>query len=248
VTSRDDPHQAEPADRTAAGGYRQHRFRRPPGATEILLIRHGESQPAFPDKPFPLTDGRADPGLAPEGVEQAQRIAGRLAAQHIDAIYVTSLRRTAQTAEPLAQRLGLVPSVERQLREVGLGDWEGGVYRERVAQNGPTVQRMLDEGRWDVIPGAEPADEFAGRVRDAIERLAAAHPDQRLAVFTHGGVIGQAMALASSARVFAFIGADNGSISHLVVRGSDWVVRGFNDTAHLHAAGPALSRTVPAAS
>jgi 2,3-bisphosphoglycerate-dependent phosphoglycerate mutase len=248
VTSRDDPHQAELADRTPEGGYRQHRFRRPPGATEILLIRHGESQPAFPGKPFPLTDGRADPALAPEGVEQAQRIADRLATQHIDAIYVTSLRRTAQTAEPLARRLGLVPNVERQLREVGLGQWEGGVYRERVAQNGPTVRRMLDEGRWDVIPGAEPAGEFAGRVRDAIERLAAAHPDQRLAVFTHGGVIGQAMALASSARVFAFIGADNGSISHLVVRGGDWVVRGFNDTAHLDRASPALSRTVPAAS
>ena len=236
---------------TPEGGYRQHRFRRPPGATEILLIRHGESQPAFPGKPFPLTDGRADPGLAPEGVEQAQRIADRLASRRIDAIYVTSLRRTAQTADPLARRLGLVPNVERQLREVGLGEWEGGVYRERVAQNGPTVRRMLDEGRWDVIPGAEPAGEFAGRVRDAIERLAAAHPDQRLAVFTHGGVIGQAMALASSARVFAFIGADNGSISHLVVRGSDWVVRGFNDTAHLDPVDPAdaaLSRTVPAAS
>jgi probable phosphoglycerate mutase len=64
-------------------------------------------------------------------------------------------------------------------------------------------------------------------------------------VVTHGGVIGQALALASGSRVFAFIGADNGSISHLVVRGSQWVVRGFNDTAHLDAA---FSRTVTAAS
>ena len=239
MTSRDDPRQpdiaesAESADTEAEAGYRQHRFVTPPGATELLLIRHGESQPAFPDRPFPLTDGRADPGLAPQGVEQAQRVADRLATQRIDAIYVTSLRRTAQTAEPLARRLGLVPNVERQLREVGLGDWEGGLYRKRVAENGPLVQRMLAEGRWDVIPGAESAGEFAARVRDAIERLAAAHPDQRLAVVTHGGVIGQAMALASGSRVFAFIGADNGSISHLVVRGSHWTVRGFNDTAHL---------------
>lgn len=230
---------------TADGGYRQHRFIPPPGSCELLLIRHGESQPAFPDRPFPLTDGRADPGLAPEGVEQALRVADRLSTQRIDAIYVTSLRRTAQTAEPLARRLGLVPKAERQLREVGLGEWEGGLYRKRVAENGPVARRMLAEGRWDVIPGAEPAEEFAGRVRSGIERLAAAHPDQRLAVVTHGGVIGQAMALASGARVFAFIGADNGSISHLVVHGSEWVVRGFNDTAHLD---PAFSRTVPAAS
>jgi probable phosphoglycerate mutase len=221
---------------TADGGYRQHRFVPPPGACEILLVRHGESQPAFRDEPFPLTDGRADPGLAPEGAEQARRVADRLGAERIDAIYVTSLSRTVQTAEPLARRLGLAPRVERQLREVGLGEWEGGAYRERVAENGPTVKRMLAEGRWDVIPGAESADELAARVRDAIERLAAAHPGERVAVFTHGGVIGQAMALASGGRVFAFIGADNGSISHLVVRGGDWVVRGFNDTAHLQPA------------
>ena len=227
----------------AQSSYRQLRFTPPPGSCEILLIRHGESEPANPDRPFPMTDGRGDPGLTPEGAEQGQLLAGRLAGQHIDAIYVTSLRRTAQTAAPLASRLGLVPKVERQLREVGLGDWEGGLYRKQVAENGPVVQRMLAEGRWDVIPGAEPAAEFAARVRDAIERLAAAHPGQRLAVFTHGGVIGQAMALASGSRPFAFIGADNGSVSHLVVAGGQWIIRRFNDTAHLD---PAFTRAATA--
>lgn len=221
--------------------YRQHRYTPPPGATELLLIRHGESQPAVPGQPFPLTDGRADPGLAPGGAEQARLVASRLAGQQIDGIYVSSLRRTVQTAQPLARRLGLAPNVERQLREVGLGEWEGGLYRQRLAENGPLVRRMLAEERWDVIPGAEPAREFADRVRDAIERLAAAHPGQRLAVFTHGGVIGQIVALASGARLFAFIGADNGSVSHVVVHGSQWVVRGFNDTAHLD---PQFGRTV----
>jgi 2,3-bisphosphoglycerate-dependent phosphoglycerate mutase len=159
-------------------------------------------------------------------------VAQRLARQRIDAIYVTSLRRTAQTAQPLARRLGLVPNVEPHLREVGLGHWETS-YRQKVAENGPLVQGVLAEGRWDIIPGAEPAAEFAARVRDAIDRMAAAHPGQRLAVFTHGGVIGQAMALASGSRVFAFIGADNGSVSHLVISGSQWIIRGFNDIAHL---------------
>jgi len=224
--------------RTRQTGYRQHRFVPPPGACEILLVRHGESQPAYPGSPFPLTDGRADPELAPEGAEQAERVAQRLAGQRIDAIYVTSLRRTEQTAQPLARRLGLVPNVERQLREVGLGEWES-IYRLKVAENGPLAQRVWAEGRWDVIPGAEPAAEFAARVRGALERLAAAHPGQRLAVFTHGGVIGQAMALASGSRVFAFIGADNGSVSYLVITGGEWIIRGFNDTAHLDPAfGP----------
>ena len=226
---------AVPGARTRQAGYRQHRFTPPSGSCEILLVRHGESQPAYPGSPFPLTDGRADPELAPEGAGQAERVAQRLAAQRIDAIYVTSLRRTAQTARPLGQRLGLVPNVERELREVGLGDWER-IFRQKVAENGPLVRRMWAEGRWDVIPGAESAAEFAARVRGAIERIAAAHPDQRVAVFTHGGVIGQAMALASDSRVFAFIGADNGSVSHLVIADGQWIIRGFNDTAHLEPA------------
>lgn len=189
------------------------------------------------DTPFPLTDGRADPALDPNGAEQAELVAARLAAgAAIDAIYVTSLRRTVQTAAPLARLTGLVPRIEPDLREVGLGDWEGGLYRKMVAESHPVAVTMRAEERWDVIPGAEPSAEFTARVRGAVTRLAAAHPGQRLAVFTHGGVIGQLIALASGSRRFAFIGADNGSLSQLVVHGDEWVVRGFNDTAHL---GPA---------
>ena len=53
-------------------------------------------------------------------------------------------------------------------------------------------------------------------------------------MFTHGGVIGEVFAQASrSVERFAFLGADNGSISHLVLHGDHWIVRRFNDTAHL---------------
>ncbi len=72
------------------------------------------------------------------------------------------------------------------------------------------------------------------RVNRAITRIAQRHPDQCVAVFTHGGVIAQALAHASSSRPFAFLGADNGSISHLVVADERWIVRRFNDTSHLH--------------
>lgn len=213
--------------------YRQPRFQPPPGATELLLIRHGESQPARPGQSFPLVDGHGDPDLAPDGHDQARRVADRLSTERVDAIYVTPLRRTAQTAAPLARRLGLTPRVEAGLREVRLGAWEGGLYRQMVASNHPTAQRMWAEERWDVIPDAEPADEFVARVRQAVDRLAADHPDQRLAVFTHGGVIGQTLALAARSRPFAFVGADNASISHLVVTDQRWIIRRYNDTAHL---------------
>ncbi|MBI2709438.1 MAG: histidine phosphatase family protein [Actinobacteria bacterium] len=214
--------------------YRQARFTPPPGACEVLLVRHGESEPARPEEPFPLVDGHGDPALHRVGRVQAERVADRLEHEPLAAIYVTTLRRTVQTAEPLAARLGLEPRVERDLREVHLGAWEGGSFRQHVAESHPLVQKMLAEQRWDVIPDAEPADQFAARVRAGLERVAAAHPDQTVAVVTHGGVIGQVLADASGSRAFAFTGADNASISHLVVLpGGRWVVRRYNDTAHL---------------
>jgi 2,3-bisphosphoglycerate-dependent phosphoglycerate mutase len=216
-----------------AASYRQNRFHLPPGATEILLVRHGESEPASLAAPFPLVDGRSDPALAPEGREQAKRVAIRLADIGVDAICVTNLRRTAETAAPLAARLGLTPQVEPGLREVGLGEWEGGLFRKMVAENDPTAVRMWAEESFAVIPGAEAAAGFADRVRAAIGRVVAAHPGQRVAVFTHGGVIGQVLALATGSRPFAFITSDNASISRLVVAGERWIVRGFNDIAHL---------------
>jgi 2,3-bisphosphoglycerate-dependent phosphoglycerate mutase len=216
--------------------YRQYRFSLPPGATDLLIVRHGESAAARVDRPAPRADGHSDPPLAPEGVEQAGRLAERLAHEHIDAIYVTSLQRTVQTAAPLARRLGLEPAVEADLREVFLGEWEGVAFRKYVAEGHPTAVQMFLEKRWDVIPGAESNDVFAGRVRAGMERIIARHPGERVVVVVHGGVIGQMMSLASGAPAFSFLGADNASVTQIVAMPQPWVIRRFNDTAHLDAA------------
>jgi probable phosphoglycerate mutase len=213
--------------------YRQLRFAPPPGATELLLVRHGESAPAVEGRPFDLVDGHGDPDLSPEGREQAVKVCARLAGEGVDAIYVSKLRRTAQTAHALAEALDLPLTVDPDLHEVFLGDWEGGAFRQKVAEADPIAVRMIEEERWDVIPNAEPAADFAARLRRAVTRIAAAHPDQRVAVFVHGGVIGQILAQATGSRPFALGGADNASISHLVVTGDRWVLRRFNDTTHL---------------
>jgi probable phosphoglycerate mutase len=198
-----------------------------------LLVRHGQSRAYVHGTLFDLVDGQGDPPLSAAGEQQARKVGGRLAERGVDAIYVSTMRRTAQTAAPLADELGLAPSVDAGLREVHLGEWEGGVFRKNVAEGHPIALRMMTEERWDVIPGAEPADAFAGRVRAAIERIAASHPGQCVAAFTHGGVIGQALALATASRPFAFTGAENASISRLVITSERWIVRGYNDTAHL---------------
>jgi probable phosphoglycerate mutase len=223
----------------------QSRFRLPAGATDVLLIRHGESAPMPADDTFERNAaGQADPRLSEEGRAQAELLARRLgdpeAAVGIDAIYVSSLRRTAETAAPLVARLGLTPKVDADLREIFLGEWEGGTFRRLVAEKDPRMRRLWHEGRWDVVPGAESGEAFAARVRAALERVQAAHPDQRVAVVCHGGVIGQAIALAAGASPLAFMQCDNSSVTQLVLHGPLWIVRRFNDTAHL---GPAFTRT-----
>jgi 2,3-bisphosphoglycerate-dependent phosphoglycerate mutase len=214
--------------------YRQPRFQRPPGSTELLLIRHGESEPMVPGNPFPLVDGHGDPELAPDGRVQAEQVAARLAGHPIDAIYVSTLRRTAQTAAPLAARIGVEPVVEPDLREVFLGEWEGELYRKHMAEGHPVAMQVITEQRWDAIPGAESAGSIRGRVRGALDRIVAAHPGQCVAIFSHGGIIGEILAQVTDAgRPFAFLGASNGSISQVVAFGNRWILRRYNDTAHL---------------
>lgn len=199
-------------------------------------MRHGESAPAVEGSPFALVDGHGDPPLAPEGHEQAELVADRLVStgERIAAVYVTTLQRTAQTAAPLLERIGLEAVVEADLREVYLGEWEGGELRRRVADGDPIAERLYVEERWDVIPGGEPTADFEARVRRGIERIAAAHPDEVVVAVVHGGVIGQVLNIAAGCSGLSFAGADNASISHVVVMPDRWRIRCFNDTSHLH--------------
>jgi probable phosphoglycerate mutase len=185
-----------------------------------------------------------DPDLAPEGREQAQRLADRLQHEQVDAIYVSSLRRTSQTIAPLAQRLGITPTVDPDLREVFLGEWEeDGKFRRYTSEGHELALRMFAEQRWDVIPGAESIADLTTRLRRAIARIAAAHPDQRVVVVVHGGVIGTLLSIATGSEGFAFITADNASISEIVVHGDRWIVRRFNDISHLERVPPAATTT-----
>ena len=205
----------------------------PPGSTELLLVRHGASADAVEGEAFELVEGQGDPPLSEVGRHQAERVALRLVADPFDGIYVSTLRRTAETAAALVERTGIHPVVDADLREVFLGEWEGGHLRQKAVDRDPMFEQVLREERWDVVPGAESREVFGGRLRRAIERIADAHPGGRIIVFSHGAAIGEILAQASDSGPFAFINADNTSISRLVVTPERWIVRGYNDTAHL---------------
>jgi probable phosphoglycerate mutase len=146
---------------------------------------------------------------------------------------VTNLRRTVETAQPLCSHLGLAPIVEPDLREVHLGEWEGGLLRIKAHDNDPIYARMIAEQRWDVIPGAESWDALNARIMRALKRIAQRHANELVVAVVHGGVIAHIIAHATGARPFAFNGADNGSISHIVLIEERILVRRFNDATHL---------------
>lgn len=186
--------------------------------------------------PPPVRDGYADPPLAEEGVVQADLLAKRLASERLDAIYVTPLTRTQQTAQPLVDLTGIAPRLEPDLREVHLGEWEElGLFRQRMHERHPLTLEMITTQRWDVIPGAESNEGLQARVGSALERIAADNPGGRVLAVAHAGVIATAACLATGSQPFAFITVDNASLSSIVLIGERWILRRFNDTAHLDA-------------
>ncbi len=228
----------EPTD-TAAITYPQRGYEPPDRSAQILLIRHGQSQPFDPNRPFDLIDGHGDPHLTPLGHHQATLVGDRLAREPIQAIYVSSLTRTHQTAAPLAKQLGLDPIIEPDLREVFLGQGEGGRFREMAANGHPAAIAVRERGQWGEMPGAETNAELTDRTVGAVRRIAEHHMGHGglIAAFCHGGVIAAVVGYALGIGALTLAGARHTSISHLVIEHpaidvGRWTVRLFNDGSH----------------
>jgi 2,3-bisphosphoglycerate-dependent phosphoglycerate mutase len=216
--------------------YWQRAYAAPADSAEIFFVRHGASAPVVAGEEHDFTpDGWGDPSLAPEGLRQAAALADRLDAVPAVALFATPLRRTSETARPLAESTGLTPRVVPELAEVHMGQWEGAQHRIRIALDDHVWRRALREERWDVIPGAESMENFATRVRAGVEKIATeTGPGNCGVAFVHGGVIGEICRQASGSRPFAFVYSDNASITRVICHADgSWQMRGFNDVAHL---------------
>ncbi|HSS34376.1 MAG TPA: histidine phosphatase family protein [Solirubrobacterales bacterium] len=215
--------------------FEQSPYELPPGSTEVVMVRHGASEAAVVGSKFPLVDGHSNPALSRPGRAQAEMVAAGLGGDEFSGLFVTSLRRTQETAAPLAAASGLEAVVIPELREVYLGDFEGGEYRIRAGRGDPIIQQVFTEERWDAIPNGESWEDFGARVTAGIERIVATVGANTTAVAVlHGAVIGQLCRQATASRPFAFVHSDNCSISRLVVlEDGRWLLRSFNDIAHL---------------
>jgi len=215
--------------------FEQSPYELPPGSTEVVLVRHGASEAAVVGSRFPLFDGHSDPALSEAGKTQAGTVAERLGGEDLSGLFVSTLRRTHETAAPLAAATGLEPQPLHDLREVFLGEFEGGEYRVRAGRGDPAVKRVFENESWAEIPGGEPAEDFAARLRAGVEEIVArVGPNTTAVAVVHGAVIGELCRQAADSRPFAFVHSDNCSISRIVVHDSGrWLLRTFNDISHL---------------
>jgi broad specificity phosphatase PhoE len=211
------------------------------GGTELYLIRHGDALPDAEE----LEGGDYDTQMLSElGRRQAQALAERLAETHFDAIYTSPLRRTRQTAQPLAALAGLVPQPVDDLREVGLGQL--GPALPEGASPADVAQAMRDQlrtlgrhaarvGSWEGIPGSEPRVAFRERVTRAHDTLAARHAGGRIACFSHIATINVYLASTLELERDFFVPLANTSISIVRVKGPQRMVLAINDVCHLRA-------------
>ena len=204
----------------------------PAGAQEVLLVRHGACEPPAADG---LIDGRSNPPLNERGRAEAAAVAGRLSDAPIAAVLASPMNRATETAAPTAAAHGLEAELLPDLREIYLGEWEGHGIHARGASGDPELARVFSEQNWGLIPGAEPLEEFALRVRRGVETVADAASEGAVAAcFTHSAVIAEFCRQIANSDPFAFLHNSNGSVTRLFrMPEGRWILVSFNETEHL---------------
>ena len=152
-------------------------------------MRHGETDWNFVGR----WQGHSDTPLNDAGREQARGLAATL--DRVDAIYSSDLARARETAEILAERLGLPVRLDERLRERGFGSWEGLTSAE-IEERFPDSYRRWRAGHGPGTEDAEPFDVFADRIRSLVEEVLREHPHDTVLIVAHGGSIRVVHALA----------------------------------------------------
>jgi probable phosphoglycerate mutase len=193
--------------------------------TELLLVRHALPQ-----------SGVSNPGLSDEGRAQAERLAAWLAAEEIDAIVTSPMRRARETSAVLEKALQMEAPTVPDLRE-----WDRDVpapaliYEavEDMSAEDPRA-RAVAEGRYeDFVPDLDlPA--FRQRARDVLEQVFDGWPLRRIVAVSHGGIInaivGQVLGIPE---VFWFVPGYT-SVTRLErLPSGRTVVHSVNETGHL---------------
>ena len=191
--------------------------------TELILVRHGNAVRVNGDYLHaPLTE---------IGREQAAQTGNYFSASenHLDGFYSSPLRRTQETAQIIGEKIGQAAELRSGIQEVRLRELPGLVIMEILSVGDP-VEDYLDARagkpiRWPI----------EGRVSAVLLEIVGKHPNQRVAVIAHSGVISAALSwyLPEERWRWWRTTVSNCSITRLIVEGNQAQLVTYNDTKHL---------------
>jgi broad specificity phosphatase PhoE len=117
---------------------------------------------------------------------QAEILASQVVDRSVETVYCSDLIRALETARVIAARLGVETRVDRRLREIGLGDWEG-MYIDDIIEKYPREWALRKSDPLNARPpGGETLAELADRVESFADELSKLHPSATLVVISHG--------------------------------------------------------------
>lgn len=135
----------------------------------IYLARHAEAAVSDGQKRYL---GQLDPDLSPLGVRQAEELCRVFKQRPLQAVFTSDLRRALRTAWLIVEGRDCRPEPVRELREIGLGDWEGKTFAEvRAHYPDEYEQRGLDLAHYRT-PGGESFADLQQRVLPAFTSAA----------------------------------------------------------------------------
>ncbi|WP_245607030.1 histidine phosphatase family protein [Pseudonocardia spinosispora] len=149
--------------------------------TELTLVRHGRSVWHAGNR----YAGVSDVHLDRTGHEQAARLAEWAARHPHDAVICSPLRRSADTAAPIAEALGMPAEVEPDLREMDFGEAEGYTLAELRVRSPLAAAAFVTDPVHYAFPGSEHPKAVAERVQGVLRRLARRYPGGSVLVVGH---------------------------------------------------------------
>ncbi|SDC33610.1 MULTISPECIES: alpha-ribazole phosphatase [unclassified Candidatus Frackibacter] len=200
-------------------------------ATEIILVRHGETlwnkESRF--------QGSTDIELSSLGKEQAKKLAERFRDIEIDMIYASNLQRAFETAERVADYHNIKVKQISKLQEASFGDWEGLTFNQIKEEDEDRLDAWLKDPVTVRTPGGEKFEDVQKRAKEALNDIKAEHQDSKVLVVAHGGTIRALLTdlLGMPLSNFWRIQQDNTAVNIVKVYDGDPIVALVNCTKHL---------------
>lgn len=181
--------------------------------------------------------GHADPPLDELGQRQAKAVAERLKTATLTAIYSSPLRRARATAEAIAHHHRLTVQYDDRLKERHLGEWTGLTGDEANEQS----PELWANSAWRLQgpPGGESFPQLIERVAATLEEVVATHPNDRVAIVTHGGTLSAVWLhlLGLTATSPLHFHSGNTSLARVRIEQGHVHVLGMGDDRHLDGIG-----------